>query len=176
MTVVRAAHSAENYRWLADYGRAICAEYTYRYDKVHSCQAHIEWLSKNEPPFASDVLGRGLTPFAQAVPDWIKDLNVDAVTAYRLVYIHEKEGKIKMTTFKKRERPAWLSDADLLAYSRHRPADPGATTKSGKKRARNNGPDASEAVGTLHSGRENNTPKRRKMPRTRSQTSKAQQR
>jgi len=119
-----------NYRWLADYGVELCAEYTHRYGKIHSCQEHIEWLKVNEPPFSPEALGCRRTPFAQAVPEWIKELNVDAVTAYRLVYIHEKDGKIKMTTYKNRERPKWLQDPKLLAYASLRPAESSAAKKA----------------------------------------------
>ena len=31
-----------NFRWLIDHGLALCAEYTHRYNKVHSCQYTIE--------------------------------------------------------------------------------------------------------------------------------------
>lgn len=113
-----AAESAANYRWLVAYGLELCKEYTHRYEKQHACQAHIEWLAANEPPFSAEALARERTPFAQAVPTWIKELNVDAVTAYRLTYVYEKHGKIKMTTYRKRSAPKWLSDSSLAAYRR----------------------------------------------------------
>ena len=32
-----------NFRWLIQHGLALCAEYTHRYDKTHSCQYTIEY-------------------------------------------------------------------------------------------------------------------------------------
>ena len=34
-----------NYRWLIEHGLALCAEYTHRYNKTHSCQYTIESVS-----------------------------------------------------------------------------------------------------------------------------------
>lgn len=113
----RAAKSAANYRWLVAYGREICQEYTHRYQKQHACQEHVEWLAANEPAFPQEVLDRPQTPFAQAVPEWVKERKVDTVTAYRLTYIHEKHGKVKMTTYRDRKPPKWLSDTS--SYPRH---------------------------------------------------------
>lgn len=41
--------SGGNYRWLCYLAIALCREYTYRYNKIHSCEEHIIWLSKNYP-------------------------------------------------------------------------------------------------------------------------------
>ena len=35
-----------NFRWLIDHGLALCAEYTHRYGKTHSCQHTIEHADK----------------------------------------------------------------------------------------------------------------------------------
>lgn len=41
-----------NYRLTAQIGHELCKEYTFRYNRTHACQPHIEWLMVNLPPFA----------------------------------------------------------------------------------------------------------------------------
>jgi hypothetical protein len=44
--------SVGNYKYLAKLGKSLCKEYTYRYDKIHKCQAYIEEMGKNIPPYS----------------------------------------------------------------------------------------------------------------------------
>ena len=81
-----AGDSANNLLWLADHAKALCVEYTKRFNKVHACEAPIDHMTMLIP-----IVGRmstGVTPFAQAMPDEYRD--DDAVTAYR-AYYHSKE-------------------------------------------------------------------------------------
>ena len=76
--------SSDNYRWHWEHMRALCDEYTYRYNKMH--KTHRELL------YAIEALPRnihkgGLTPFAQAMkqyPECIVPGN--AVKAYQNYY------------------------------------------------------------------------------------------
>jgi len=79
-----AGQSRANWNWLTEHGRALCAEYTKRYGKVHKSQSVIEWcaLTHTELPDVPQ------TPFAQAMPEQYK--NECAVTAYRAYYMGEK--------------------------------------------------------------------------------------
>ena len=41
--------SSGNYLWLAQLGLELAKEFRYRFKKVHSCEAHIQWLEDNLP-------------------------------------------------------------------------------------------------------------------------------
>ena len=79
-----AGHTKANWDWLTAHGRALCAEYTKRYGKVHKSEAIIEYCTRLKLDFESHQL----TPFAQAMPPQYKDDCV--VTAYRNYYRGEK--------------------------------------------------------------------------------------
>ncbi len=94
--------SIHNYKWLCQLGIELCKEYTFRYNKIHSCQIHLEWLSKQQP-FLPDI------PFTQptpAMPDKYK--HQDSIIAYRNYYIGEKYYFSKWT---KRNSPHWFSSS-----------------------------------------------------------------
>jgi hypothetical protein len=91
--------SVENYRWLSDLGLALCNEYTYRYEKRHKTQDHLEWLSTNIPPLPK--IER--TKFRMAMPDEFKC--EDPVLAYHSYYIGAKE---RMLKFSKRPTPPFI--------------------------------------------------------------------
>ena len=78
----------------------MCSEYTYRYGKIHKSQSVIDWTRDNEP----DIPDIPRTPFAQAMPDDVKD--EDAVKAYRNYYCKYKTHLAKWT---KREVPCWYT-------------------------------------------------------------------
>ena len=91
--------SAANTRWLAALLIALGREYTSRYNKVHkSVDVGVKaaWLAVKHMP------DKGLTPFAQAMPEQYKD--GDAVSAYRRYYIQEKAG---FATWKNGEPDWW---------------------------------------------------------------------
>lgn len=93
--------SLANYMWLVSLGKALCEEYTYRYKKIHKCQAYIEALGDNKPLIA-DI---GFTVPAQAMPDSYKDENV--VIAYRTYYYLDKK---HLHSWKNRDVPQWVQD------------------------------------------------------------------
>ncbi len=94
--------SIHNYKWLCSLGIELCKEYTFRYNKIHSCQEHIEWLTKQLPKLPT-------TPFTQplqAMPDKYKHEN--SIIAYRNYYIHEKA---YFSNWSKRKIPYWFSSS-----------------------------------------------------------------
>ena len=75
-----ANESLTNTWWLLTHGLALCAEYTHRYGKTHSCQQTIEEASNIIP------LRKPKTPssFTFAGPDEFKfDTSIDIFTAYK---------------------------------------------------------------------------------------------
>jgi hypothetical protein len=80
--------SEENYKWLLQHGLALCAEYTYRYDRRHKCLDVIEWCLMNYKRLG--LPQNGLTRFAQAMPEEFQHPN--PVTAYTQYYIGTKLG------------------------------------------------------------------------------------
>ena len=94
--------SLDNFYWLCDLGIAICKEYTFRYNKIHKCEAVIEWCRKN-PPTTSAL---GLTKQALAMPDSCK-ISEDVVLCYRNYYIKEKG---HLHSWKNRQKPEWINN------------------------------------------------------------------
>jgi len=92
--------SLSNWLWLKDMTLALCAEYTYRYGKTHKG----EGVCLSLP--APDLKDKGLTPFAQALPE--KYRCEDAVAAYRKYYLAEKSHLFK---WKNRSVPEWIADS-----------------------------------------------------------------
>ncbi len=90
--------SIEHYTWLCQLGEFLCAEYTYRYSKEHSCQKHIYWLAANPPG-----LGTGWRQPPQAMPEEFKKSN--SVAAYRAYYLGAKSAFL---SYKRRARPHWI--------------------------------------------------------------------
>lgn len=95
-----ASASLANFDWLNKLGLALCKEYTYRYGKIHKCQAYLE---KFALPETRTALPKGsMTPFAKCMPDQYKV--DDAVESYRNYYRGAKAGFAKWT---KRAVPDW---------------------------------------------------------------------
>ena len=93
----------ENYRWLIEHGLALCAEYTHRYGKVHSCQHTLEHAKMIFPPSNGEV-----TPFARAMPDEFKyDTSIDTITAYKR-YIASKPWAASNYLRDPSKKPNWL--------------------------------------------------------------------
>ena len=93
--------SIENYMWLAFLGSALCAEYTWRYGKIHKCKKYIEKMAFNPPP----VPNIPMTPFVLAMPEKYK-IEGDAVQSYRNYYVGEKLHIAKWT---RRKTPEWIN-------------------------------------------------------------------
>ena len=94
--------SLSNYVWLAQLGLALCAEYTFRYGRIHSTESHLRWLAANLP----DVADYGITKLPQAMPDEYKHPN--PVQAYRRYYLGAKR---RFLVYSKRTPPAFVASA-----------------------------------------------------------------
>lgn len=93
-----------NFCWLIEYGKELCAEYTWRYKRRHKSEDVIDWCDRNK-----DLLvfqSEDLQVFAQAMPDRYKCSN--PVEAYRRYYLGEKMGFARWRNG--REAPDWLLD------------------------------------------------------------------
>ena len=93
--------SYENFIWLKNLAVELNTEYRFRFEKDSN---HKSISVLNE---ISDLnyKNRGLTEFAQAMPDEYK-IDGDAVKAYRQFYVGEK---MQFARWTKRSAPEWLS-------------------------------------------------------------------
>jgi hypothetical protein len=89
--------SLENYCWLYDLTRALNREFKFRFKGVD----HLSW-TKIVYLDLPDIPSKGLTTFAQAMPDQYRD--PDVVKAYRNYYQGEKAYFAQWT---KRDSPYW---------------------------------------------------------------------
>lgn len=93
--------ATSNFVWLYAHGVYLCNEYEHRFGKVHKCKDVIE-----KAYFAGfdKVPHEHMTPFAQAMPEELK--NENAVKAYR-DYYHQKSKTVDMR-WTKRPIPDWF--------------------------------------------------------------------
>jgi hypothetical protein len=96
--------SSQNYEWVCSLTEEMCKEYTRRYKKIHAGEAVINWYRYHQPQLPS----HGMTPFAQAMPEYLKSEN--AVHSYRLYYVKHKSN---FATWKNGE-PEWWNKYMLL--------------------------------------------------------------
>lgn len=99
-SAVWARATNNNYTWLYCHFCGLLAEYTYRYGKVHKCQAMQEWLQY--PPHNIPVGYK-----TQVTPAMPEEYIVpgDSIASYRNYYRVAKERMHKWT---KRETPEWI--------------------------------------------------------------------
>ena len=93
--------SYDNFIWLKNLAFELNVEYRFRFEKDsdHKSISILKEISNLE------YNNRGLTEFAQAMPDEYK-ISGDAVTAYRQFYIGEK---LKFARWTKRSAPEWAN-------------------------------------------------------------------
>ena len=94
--------SLENYIWACDLAIAIGHEFTFRYGKIHGCQAHAEWLRQNPPLLPS----LGLQTFAIAMNLEYK-ISDDPIECYHHYYRTSKEER-GLLQYTRRLKPAFL--------------------------------------------------------------------
>lgn len=93
-------HSGNNYRWLYRLFRELCAEYTYRYGKVHLTDSKLSKILKNPP---KNIPRGEFCPPWRAMPD---DYKVDdTMQSYRNYY---NGAKSTMFSWKNRSTPDWV--------------------------------------------------------------------
>lgn len=98
---VWARQTLGNFLWLYDHGEALCAEYTFRYKKVHKSEAVIS--NCLHEVVSLPLHGLNITPLPLCMPDEYKQ---DCpVKAYRAYYQSEKAYFAKWN--KGREEPFW---------------------------------------------------------------------
>lgn len=101
-----ARETSGNYRWLANLGLELAREFRFRYGHSHSCEEHVEWLSKNPP---TNIPRWTRTNFPLAMDDRFKISN-DPIVSYRYFYKQSKGKERGLLTYTKREIPHWLLD------------------------------------------------------------------
>lgn len=102
-----ARSSLDNFEWTHCYGNALNDEYRYRYGKEHKSIAEV--VNKLPEPVKMERLG--LTPYAMAMPDILKD-ETDPIQSYRNYY-HLDKATFASWSF--REKPPWWSE-DFADY------------------------------------------------------------
>lgn len=105
-----------NYRFTAALAKALCAEYTFRYGKVHATESIIDHLQRHEPPIVccetETLVGpHQVTEPAQAMPDQCK-VTGDAISAYRRYYCSSSKDHLRR--WKKRTEPEWVTNTQRL--------------------------------------------------------------
>ena len=99
-----ANESLTNTWWLLKHGLALCAEYTHRYGKVHSCQKTLE-EAESIIPFSVPTTP---THFTRAMPDEYKhDTSIDTFTAYKN-YIGSKPWAASNYLRDPSRKPDWI--------------------------------------------------------------------
>ena len=95
---VWARESAANFYWLLLHGRALCAEYSMRYGRVHKCQQVIEWTSD----YISAMPSGSMTGHPLCMPEQYKVR--DAVQSYRNYYLGDKA---RFAKWERSSTPYW---------------------------------------------------------------------
>ncbi|MEK9726187.1 MAG: hypothetical protein VW405_22235, partial [Rhodospirillaceae bacterium] len=91
-----------HFDWLVRFGKALCAEYTFRYGKRHASEDIIDEMAP--PPEMPDA---GWRDPPQAMPDICK--RDDSVEAYRAYY---RAGKTYFAKWTKRPVPEFMNVAE----------------------------------------------------------------
>lgn len=90
----------KNFKWLVNLGLELCNEYSFRYDKIHKCEAHIRRFSEMDlstfPYNEEDI------KFVQCMPEEYK--RDDPVEGYRTYYLRDKA---HIASWKRRDPPFW---------------------------------------------------------------------
>jgi hypothetical protein len=94
--------SVENYLWLVEHFFALCAEYTYRYEREHTCFKMGYYLQS--PP--KNLKDYDWTPMPSCMADEYK-VGDDPIINYRNYY---KVGKSRMHKWKNRKPPEWINE------------------------------------------------------------------
>lgn len=76
--------SVDNWTWLYEHARALCAQYTKRYGKEHPAESALAFIDD----YVNRPTNKGFTDPAQVMPD--KYHGHDPVVAYRAFYCGEK--------------------------------------------------------------------------------------
>jgi len=96
--------SRQNFDWTYQHAIALCQEYTFRYEKVHSYEKHIHWIGRNMP--IDNLSNLGQTDWPRCFGPWRDTVGVsnNAIQDYRRYYMVAKR---RFLTWKKRPIPDW---------------------------------------------------------------------
>ena len=98
------AESDHNIQWLIQHGISLCEEYTYRYNKKHSCERSIRLAGYLYQWGCPDKH----TPFARAMPDeWKYDTSIATTEAYKRYVASKpwvKDNYLRVPD----KKPSWL--------------------------------------------------------------------
>jgi len=104
-----ASQSIPNLAWLIAHGLALCDEYSYRYQKVHSCQTAIQQALEifEENTLSPLNIYQQADHFVRAMPEDLKnDHTIDTFTAYKK-YINTKQW-VHDNYIKPERKPIWM--------------------------------------------------------------------
>lgn len=103
--------SIENYNWLVQFGKMLCKEFQYRYEKPHKALEVILWAEKNLPNLPEEEFS---FPPQCMDPLFRRDT---VVQGYRNFYVYDKS---TFCTWKKRDIPEWFEEGIIFyALSNH---------------------------------------------------------
>ena len=100
-SAIWARQSQDNYVFLWNLFRELCAEYTHRYGKIHATERLVDVLK--EVPH--NIGKQCFTQPTPAMPDMYK-VPGDSIQSYRNYYLGDKK---HMFSWKNRETPSWIS-------------------------------------------------------------------
>jgi len=101
------SEAQENYEWLYEHFKALCEEYTHRYDKQHASSRLLNSLS-----IVPDFPEKARTTFKLAMPPQYKEDAVGerpAIYAYRDYLVHEKRSFARWERDPSRKPDWWIS-------------------------------------------------------------------
>ena len=113
-----------NYTYAIQLAICLAKEYRYRYNRIHSCEKHLEWLLLNKPEFKETPDPykfskkkvnlrpcKGFTPIPLAMPD--DAMRDDPINSYRSYYnIYKK----RFTVWTGRPQPEWFSPIQIQLF------------------------------------------------------------
>ena len=92
----------QNYLWHVDLCKALCNEYTKRYNKTHKSEQYVSWFRNNLPLNIKDDV---LQDFPICMKDEYK-ISKDPVVCYKFYYIKDKS---RFAKWKYTSVPSWYS-------------------------------------------------------------------
>lgn len=92
--------NSSNYKWLEKHADALAQEYFIRYNRVHACSAHLEWMKNQNLSLKHE----DLTKFQICMPDVYK-IDDDPVLSYRNYYNKDKS---RFAKWKNGNIPFWF--------------------------------------------------------------------
>jgi len=101
-SAIWARDTLANYQWLWQHLKALCEEYTYRYDKVHKVQSCGLMDMLYTPPY--DIKKYNMTKMPSAMDEEYRISN-NPIKNYRNYY---KFGKASLHKWTKRQQPEWI--------------------------------------------------------------------